>query len=50
MHGQYLTTLCLFGYDHGINELITHYHDSIHNHEYHKFYYCARDGIIITIA
>ena len=47
-HGQYLTTACLFAYNHGINELITHYHDRIHDHEYHNFYY--RDSIIFTIV
>ena len=40
--------LCLFAYNHGINELITHYRDIIHNHKYHNFYY--RDSIILTIA
>ena len=47
-HGQYLTTLCLFVYNNGVYELITHYRDSIHNREYHNFYY--RDSIIFTIA
>ena len=37
-----------FVYNHGIKELITHYRDSIHNREYHNFYY--RDSIIFTIA
>ena len=39
---------CLFVYNHGIKELITHYCDSIHNREYQNFYY--RDSIIFTIA
>ena len=38
----------LFVYNQGIKELIAHYRDSIHNHEYHKFYYC--DSIIFTIT
>ena len=45
-YGQYLTNLCLFVYNHGIKELITHYRDSIHNREYQYFYY--RDGIMFT--
>ena len=47
-HGQYLTILCLFVYNRGTHELITYYHDSIHNREYQNFYY--RDSIIFTIA
>ena len=49
-HGQYLATLCLFVYNHGIYiyELITQYCDSIHIREYHNFYYC--DSIVFTIA
>ena len=47
-HGQYLTNLCLFVYNHGIKELITHYRDSIHNRECQNFYY--RDSIIFTIT
>ena len=43
-NGQYMP----FVYNHGIKELITHYRDSIHNHEYQNFYY--RDSIIFTIA
>ena len=39
-HGQYLTNLCTFVYNQGVKELITHYCDSIHNCEYHNFYYC----------
>ena len=41
-HEQYLTNnnyLCLFVCNQGIKESITHYHDSIHNCEYHNFYY-----------
>ena len=47
-HGQCFTNLYHFVYNHGIKELITHYHDSIHNREYNKLYY--RDSIIVTIA
>ena len=38
----------LFVYNQGIKELITHYCDIIHNHEYQNFYY--HDSTIITIA
>ena len=38
----------LFVYNQGVKELITHYCDSIHNREYHNFYY--RNSIIFTIA
>ena len=39
--------------NHGIYELLTHYCDSIHKHEYHNFYYpdsIISDSIIFTIA
>ena len=44
-HGQYLTDLCLFVYNHGIKVLIIHDRDSIHNCEYQNFYY--HDSIIL---
>ena len=47
-NGQCLTNLCLFACNYDINELIIHYHDSIHNREYHSVYY--RDSIIFAIT
>ena len=36
-----------FVYNHGIKELIAHYHDSIHNREYQNFYYRGSLALLV---